>query len=80
MTGADQYQVRGDHYQELDPQPWAVATAWSLTFLEGNVLKYLARWKRKQRHEGRGGDIDDLRKAKHYLEKLIEVELEREGE
>jgi hypothetical protein len=36
-------------------------------FLTGNSLKYLARWKDK-------GGVDDLRKAKHYIEKLIELE------
>jgi hypothetical protein len=38
-----------------------------LGFLQGNAIKYLARWKDK-------GGIEDLRKARHYLDKLIEVE------
>jgi hypothetical protein len=35
-------------------------------FLRGNAIKYLARYPHK-------GGIDDLRKARHYLDKLIEV-------
>lgn len=35
----------------------------------GNVIKYVWRWKRKN-------GVDDLRKARWYLEKLIEVESE----
>jgi len=34
-------------------------------YLEGNVVKYLTRWKRKN-------GLEDLRKARWYLEKLIE--------
>ena len=32
-----------------------------------NAIKYLTRWRDK-------GGIEDLRKAKHYIEKLIEIE------
>ena len=39
-------------------------------FLKGNVIKYLAR---------RKGGGEDLEKAKHYLEKLIEVVGVEEG-
>jgi hypothetical protein len=38
-------------------------------FFDGNALKYLARWREK-------GGIDDLRKARHYIDKLIEMETE----
>lgn len=67
QVSADDYQVSGSHYQSLSPQPWDVSVAWNLGFLEGNILKYLARYKVK-------GGIDDLRKARHYLDKLIELE------
>lgn len=36
-------------------------------FLRGNAIKYLARYKDK-------GGVEDLRKARHYLDKLIELE------
>jgi len=37
-----------------------------LGYLEGNVVKYVSRWKDK-------GGLEDLKKAQHYLTKLIEV-------
>lgn len=65
---ADSYQVGGDHYKKYNElQPWTVVTAWNLGYLDGTALKYIARWRDK-------GGIEDLRKAIHFLEKLIEVE------
>jgi hypothetical protein len=48
-------------------QPWDYIIANNLNYLEGNIVKYVSRWRQK-------GGVEDLRKAKHYLEKLIEVE------
>lgn len=67
-TGANQHQVGGEHYRALDPQPWDVIEAWGLGFLAGNVVKYIARCGRKPD----AAAIEDLRKARHYLDKLIE--------
>lgn len=65
---ANDRQEGGDHYQRSPgPQPWDVIVAWGLGFLDGNALKYLARWRHK-------GGVTDLKKARHYLEKLIELE------
>lgn len=36
-------------------------------FLQGNVIKYISRYEHK-------GGVEDLKKAKHYLELLIEWE------
>ena len=60
-------QVAGNHYQRAI-QPWDIISEWELDFWEGNVLKYLLRWKHKD-------GVQDLKKAKHYLEYLIEREL-----
>lgn len=65
MTANDM-QVGGDHYRTKQIQPWDFILANGLGFLEGNIVKYVSRWK------DRGG-IEDLRKARHYLDKLIEV-------
>lgn len=64
---ATQRQVGGNHYQRVpsNMQPWDIIDAWELDFYAGNVLKYLLR------HKGKGG-VEDLEKAKHYLEKMIE--------
>lgn len=59
------------HYTGLDIQPWEAMESWMAKeefagFLRGNVIKYLARAPHK-------GGVDDYRKAKHYLEKLLSV-------
>ena len=63
---ADDMQVGGDHYMDKSIQPWDYIVANNLGYLEGNIVKYISRWKDK-------GGVDDLRKAQHYLAKLIEV-------
>ena len=72
LKGADSYQVGGDHYKELAVQPWAAMESWMSEaefegFLRGNAIKYLARAGRKD------DDLQDLKKALHYLEKLESV-------
>ena len=66
-ANVNQKQIGGTHYQKLDPAPWDVILKWNLGYLEGTALKYIARWRDK-------GGLDDIRKAVHFLEKLIEVE------
>lgn len=58
-------QEGGDHYRTLPIQPVQFALANKLAFVEGNVVKYVARWREK-------GGIEDLKKARHYLNLLIE--------
>ena len=41
--------------------------SWELNFNEGNIVKYICRWRSKN-------GIEDLKKAKKYLELLIEHE------
>lgn len=67
---ANNYQIAGDHYRRGNIQPWDAIADWELGFLDGNVVKYMARWKKKE-------GLKDLMKAKHYLEKLIEEETAR---
>ena len=55
------------HYKDKPMQPWDFIVANNLGYLEGKVIKYVSRWRQK-------GGVEDLRKAKHYIEKLIEVE------
>ena len=69
-SDAGKKQVGGDHYVNMGVQPWDAMKSWLTPeqfqgFLQGNSIKYLARWQSK-------GGVEDLRKARHYLDKLIE--------
>ena len=63
---ANAQQVGGSHYKSKAIQPWDYIASNQLGYLEGNVVKYVSRWKDK-------GGLEDLKKAQHYLAKLIEV-------
>ena len=62
---ANELQIGGDHYQS-PYQHWDLCIKIPLAYLEGCTTKHVARWRKKL-------GIQDLRKALHYLDKLIEV-------
>jgi hypothetical protein len=64
---ANDRQVGGDHYKNKNIQPWDYIVANDIGYLEGNIIKYISRWREKN-------GLADLAKAKHYLDKLIETE------
>ncbi len=66
MSQANDNQVGGDHYKKQAIQPWDYIVSNDIGFLEGCIIKYVSRYKDK-------GGLNDLLKAKHFLEKLIEV-------
>lgn len=61
------FQVGGDHYTRMPIQPFDIIEANHLDFWQGNILKYVMRFRSK-------GGVEDLRKAQHYLERLIDIE------
>lgn len=67
MTKANDTQVGGDHYKSKAIQPWDYVAANNIGYFEGCIIKYVSRWKDK-------GGVDDLRKARHFLDKLIEIQ------
>lgn len=67
MTHALDVQVGGSHYKDLVIQPIEYIHANNIGYMEGNVIKYVSRWRKKN-------GIADLEKAKHYIELLIELE------
>ena len=67
MTNPLDVQVDGDHYKQMKIQPVEFIHANGIPYLEGNVIKYVSRWKNKN-------GVADLEKAKHYIELLIELE------
>ena len=62
-----QKQVGGAHYAEMAIQPIEFITANDLSFLEGNIIKYVCRHKKKN-------GADDIKKAMHYCELLLQME------
>ncbi len=70
-TPANDRQHGGDHYRNV---PDGLQQHWDRMWLlyreawfVGNVTKYVERYRRK-------GGLLDLEKARHYLDKLIELE------
>jgi hypothetical protein len=60
--------ISPDYYKKGNIEVTDFILDQSMSFLEGNVVKYLVRHKEKS-------GIDDLRKARWYLDKLIEEQL-----
>lgn len=58
-------QVGGDHYSKMKIQPIDFITENGLGYIEGNIIKYVCRYKDKN-------GLEDLKKAQHYLQMLIE--------
>jgi len=64
---ANDVQVAGNHYKQFKYETWDVIADWGLGYFDGNAVKYLSRWRHKN-------GVEDLRKARHYIDKLIELE------
>jgi hypothetical protein len=60
-------QVGGEHYKNLTIQPVEYIHTNGIGYVEGCVIKYVTRWRSK-------GGLNDLLKARHYLDVLIELE------
>lgn len=64
-------QVSGSHYKDMAMQPVEFIHANGIGYFEGNVIKYVARWRKKN-------GVADLEKARHYIDLLIELERRRD--
>ena len=60
-------QVGGDHYKGMAIQPIEFAQKNNLSYCESNAIKYICR------HANKNG-VEDLRKAIHNIELLIQIE------
>ena len=60
-------QEGGNHYKDMEIQPIEFILANNIPHCEACVIKYITRWKNKN-------GIEDLRKARHYIDILIENE------
>lgn len=72
MSNADSRQIGGNHYKKLGIQPWSYFQAnfthdQFAAYLRMEIIAYLSRSK---------NGIEDLEKAEHILQKLLEVERE----
>ena len=54
-----------DHYQKHKIQPYTFITENELSFFQGNVIKYVVRYKDKN-------GVEDLKKIIHYCQLEIE--------
>lgn len=70
---ASQTQQGGDHYKKYVIQPTEFIHRNEIGFIEGNVIKYVLR------HRDKNGK-QDLLKAKHYIDLLLEYEYATEHE
>lgn len=61
--------ISPQHYEQFEIEPVEFITQNRLNYLQGNIIKYILRYKQKN-------GIEDLEKAKTYLEYLINFEKE----
>ena len=66
-------QIGGTHYKKMKIQPSKFVIENKLLFPEGSVIKYICR------HQYKGGK-EDLEKAKHFIDMIIERDYETESE
>jgi len=66
MSGANKTQVGGNHYQSAFQHWDLVNSVLRGRYLEGCITKYVSRWRSKN-------GLQDLQKAEHYCQKLIET-------
>lgn len=59
------HQVGGRHYGLVSFQHWDAVVLFDLDYFQGQITKYVMRWRKKN-------GIEDLKKAQHFLEKYIE--------
>ena len=60
-------QIGGDHYKKHAIQPMEYNIKNNIPFAEGEVISYVTRWRDK-------GGVMDLKKARHVLDMLIELQ------
>lgn len=61
------FQVGGNHYKSDPIEHWTYVMENNIPYMEAQIIRYVVRWRKKN-------GMQDLEKAKHYLEKLIEFE------
>lgn len=68
---ANDRQEGGNHYKQVNaPQHWDLVVAYQWDYFQSQITKYLMRWKSK--HPTNEKKLEDLKKARHFLDKYIE--------
>ena len=63
---ANDRQVAGDHYKtDGKPEHWDLVIMYDWDYFQGQITKYIMRWRKKN-------GVEDLKKARHFLDKYIE--------
>ena len=77
MGTANERQEGGSHYKKMGVEPWDVVDTWPLEqrigYYRGGALKYIMRCGSKDDR------VQEIKKAGHYIDKLLEV-LKEAGE
>ena len=69
---ANDRQVAGTHYQKDGKlQHWDLVAVYDWDYFQGQITKYIMRWKYK--HDTPEKRLEDLKKARHFLDKYIEL-------
>lgn len=68
MSAANQKQIGGNHYKHGGEEHWDRVHRLNMNYFQAAATKYIERCYLK------GNTIQDLQKAVHFLEKLIEIE------
>lgn len=63
---ANERQVGGNHYKGAGEEHWDRVARLKLDYFQGQITKYVERWKLKN-------GIEDLLKAQHFMQKYIEL-------
>lgn len=66
LESANSRQPGGNHYMKRKIQHWDFVVSHDYGYLEGQVTKYVFRWKDKN-------GLQDVQKAEHFLQKLVEI-------
>jgi hypothetical protein len=66
MSDPNTKQEGGAHYGLKQYQHWDMVAEFNLDYFQGQITKYVMRWKKK-------GGLPDLRKAQHFIEKYIHL-------
>lgn len=66
-TGANSRQVGGAHYKGMPIEHWDITAILEMDYFQGQITKYVMRWRDKN-------GVIDLEKARHVLDKYIEIQ------